>query len=352
MKIEDVLAPPVVEKSQAPSVKPQTNYKPAFDPMTMHPDDEKEIEAHKRQVPSVEPLHDIEAMTQKTISAIVGAKELDEEGKKKLHAIVKTRLNGIRDAYKTRAALEAAEGLGWSGGELTQALEEIEKTYGKLEAAGVEKAQREKREYVAKRAARFVSGSSEAEAEADSDVPPQDTDGSSLQRRRPSAPSAAGQRFQKSAGPSPARLRELPAAETSESPLPAQGEPPAPRPMRKREKVRDVVAPRKLSGPVEELEGMTIADFRRLGSTGEEAAAEVGERLKLLEDQSYGLRLKGIAAWRRSPLYETYVSVISEAMQSEGGMEAVLRAHKSAGEEMLTLEEVRALIKLNGILRV
>ena len=97
---------------------------------------------------------------------------------------------------------------------------------------------------------------------------------------------------------------------------------------------------------------MTIADFRRLGSTGEEAAGEIQERFQLLEEQSYAARLKGISAWRRSPLYETYVSVVSEALQGGLGLEAVLRSHESSGEEMFKLEEMKALVKLNGMLRV
>ncbi|HBL39691.1 TPA: hypothetical protein DDZ10_03415 [Candidatus Uhrbacteria bacterium] len=318
-----------------------------FDPVMVHAEDEKEIEAHKENVPSTKPLHDMEAVAQRTMQAIKAAGTLNEEGKKKLHAIVKTRLNGLRDAYKTRAALEATEGLGWSGGELTQALEAIEKMYAELEAAGVEKAQREKREYVANRVARFASNGAE-------------TNGMSVKAPSASAPAAAAD-YVLTESPPPAFKKGRAGDQADSAPqLPSSNMPfvsarqtsTLPPSLKRKGKVRDVTAPRKLSGPVEELAGMTIADFRRLGSTGEEAAGEIQERFQLLEEQSYAARLKGISAWRRSPLYETYVSVVSEALQGGLGLEAVLRSHESSGEEMFKLEEMKALVKLNGMLRV
>ena len=318
-----------------------------FDPVMVHAEDEKEIEAHKEKVPSTKPLHDMEAVAQRTMQAIKAAGTLNEEGKKKLHAIVKTRLNGLRDAYKTRAALEAAEGLSWSGGELTQALEAIEKMYAELEAAGVEKAQREKREYVANRVARFASNGAE-------------TNGMSVKAPSASAPAAAAD-YVLTESPPPAFKKGRAGDQADSAPqLPSSNMPfvsarqtsTLPPSLKRKGKVRDVTAPRKLSGPVEELAGMTIADFRRLGSTGEEAAGEIQEHFQLLEEQSYAARLKGISAWRRSPLYETYVSVVSEALQGGLGLEAVLRSHESSGEEMFKLEEMKALVKLNGMLRV
>ncbi len=317
-----------------------------FDPVTIHADDEKDIEAHKEKVPSVEPLHDIEMATQKTMQAIDATGALDEEGKKKLHAIVKTRLNGLRDAYKTRAALEAVEGLGWSGGGLTQAIEAIEKTFVELEASGEEKAQREKREYVAKRAARFTLGTTEEEG-MPAKAPLTSGSAGKLPPKFGTATSPNGRGHLVGRGSPNLTATSKTSGALSRVPR----EIPIPLPRSASSKVRDVAAPRKLSGPVEELAVMTIADFRRLGSTGEEAAEEIQERFQLLEEQSYAVRLKGVSAWRRSPLYETYVSIISEALQGGLGLEAVLRVHADAGEEMFKLEEIKALVKLNGMLR-
>ncbi|KKW36866.1 MAG: Hedgehog/intein hint domain protein [Candidatus Giovannonibacteria bacterium GW2011_GWA2_53_7] len=309
------LPPRTRVKFEAPVEPVQTPVKPpVFDPTTMSPDDDVELKAHEEKIPKVAPLHDIDTATERAIGAIDASKGLDEEGKKKLHAIVKTRLKGIRDPYKTRSALESSEGLAWKGGELSQALEAIENVYSKLEAEGVLKAEQEKRAYVDKRIARFIH-----DEEKDSGDVSQDTDGRVLPRA-------------------------LPAETTVQSPSLPQ--------LKKKGKMRDVMAPRKLSGPIEELSSMTISDFRRWGSKAQESAEEVKERIGLLEEESYAKRLAGLSAWRRSPLYQTYVSVVSEAMQGGQSIAGVLHSHASSGEEMLTEEEVRALIKLNGTLRV
>jgi hypothetical protein len=97
---------------------------------------------------------------------------------------------------------------------------------------------------------------------------------------------------------------------------------------------------------------MTVESFRRLGNSAEESANEILERVKLLEEESYGRRLNGISAWRRSALYATYVALVSESMRDGKAIELILADHKSSGENTLTLEEVRAILKLNRTLRV
>lgn len=127
---------------------------------------------------------------------------------------------------------------------------------------------------------------------------------------------------------------------------------PVPPPMPVKAQVRDVAAPRRLSGPLEELAEMSLAQFRRLGARPEDAAKEILETLDRLQAESYGRRLEGIAAWRKSPLFTASVALAAEAVQSGKTIAEVLHAHKAAREDTLSEAEWHAIIALNERVRV
>lgn len=294
-----------------------------FDATTIHPDDEKEVAAHQEKVPQLSPVHDVDEATRrvmKTLEDVVGEDETSERWHQ-LHAIVKTRLKGIRDPYQTRSALESKDGLALTDGPLSRVLEVIEDMVNELDQAGVLKVEKEREAYVQKRVERFQASQPTTEelasapvASEETSVIESDTSGTAVR-----APSAV---------------------------------PVRPLPVKKKEKIRDIVAPRTLSGPVEELGAMTLADFRRMGSTPDACVAEVTERIGLLEGDSYAKRLAGIAAWRKSPLMRMYTLLLREALEGGQPLLGILEDHRASGEDVLTQAEVQALSRLNGTLRV
>ncbi|MDA1038520.1 MAG: hypothetical protein O2877_02410 [bacterium] len=318
-----VTAPVVTEPKAVMSVPKEvvttpveTTPKKTFDATTIHPNDEKEIEEHQARIPTAGPLNDINKAIAEVIKALPKVKEYGSEDRMRLEGLVKTRLNGVRDAYATRAILEESKetgGLAMEGSDLSTTLGVIEGVFDRLNLAVQESSDKDREAFVAKRQARHM----------DEPVLP----------RVSAIRTSSEQQFEK-------QRREK------------AKEPVGPKPLVvKKGKIKDIVAPRRLSGPLEELGEMSISEFRRLGQGIEDSANGVLERINLLQDESYGRRLDGISAWRKSPIYQTYTSLVTEAMQDQKPIEDVLAQHKSAGEDTLTKEEVQAFIKLNSSLR-
>lgn len=113
----------------------------------------------------------------------------------------------------------------------------------------------------------------------------------------------------------------------------------------------DIQPVRRLVGPVDELANMTPAEFRRLSTTPADAVQKIEDILATLERQNYEDRVKGIQAWRQSPMNQLYVSMTTAALMDGSGVAEVAAKRRSAGEESLSPAEIRALSALNERLR-
>lgn len=107
----------------------------------------------------------------------------------------------------------------------------------------------------------------------------------------------------------------------------------------------------KLTGPIDELREMNLADFRRLSADPVTAAASIKGKIKLLEDDSYSQRLSGIKAWRESFINKLYLEIGQESIVKHNSIEAVIAERKNAGAEYLSNEEFNAIMDLNKDLR-
>lgn len=67
-------------------------------------------------------------------------------------------------------------------------------------------------------------------------------------------------------------------------------------------------------GPIEELEKMTVEDFRRLSDDPVYGAEELLKKFTALKEESYPLFLKGLKAWYNSPLYLDYQNILSQTI--------------------------------------
>ena len=118
-----------------------------------------------------------------------------------------------------------------------------------------------------------------------------------------------------------------------------------------RPKMEDVSFAPKLMGPIDELQHMTIIDFRRLGPKPEIATSKIEDRIKILEQESFAKRLEGIAAWKQSEPYRLYEKILVESARQSVPYNLVAEQMASGGQATLTKEEIRAIIKLNEMLR-
>lgn len=303
----EAIGEPVSLEAFAEKAPSFSSSRPIFDATTIHPDDALEVEAHKTRLPKVEVLHDLDTAVEEAMETVKAS--VPEDVKERTRSVVRTRLSGIRDPYATRDALEKPiedGGAGLSGTPLTIVLQTIGEVYGRMDASARSQKMDERQAYVDARVARHL-------AKAPSP--------SVIEASRPTLTSP-----------------EPPSSELK--PLPRQ----APR-------MRDVAPTRRLSGPVEEIANMGLAEFRRLGDTPDEASTELLDRLALLEEESYGKRLEGISAWRRSPVYAMYVGLVNEAMKTGQPMETIVKSHATAKDGMMNAQELQAILSLNRKLK-
>ena len=112
-------------------------------------------------------------------------------------------------------------------------------------------------------------------------------------------------------------------------------------------KMADVKKVSKLIGPVEELGTMGIIEFRRLSSDPNEAIIKVLNTLDLLEETDYEDRIKGIVAWRKSPVNKLYVSLVQDALTNAMTVADAAAKKRNAGDESLSAAEIDAIVGLN-----
>lgn len=119
-----------------------------------------------------------------------------------------------------------------------------------------------------------------------------------------------------------------------------------------RERVMTDVQPvKRLMGPVDELGSMTPTEFRRLSTVPADAVQKIEDILATLEQHAYEERVRGIAAWRKSPMHQLYVTMTTTALMQGIAVAEVAAKRRSAGEESLSPAEIRAVSGLNEKLR-
>ncbi len=113
----------------------------------------------------------------------------------------------------------------------------------------------------------------------------------------------------------------------------------------------DVQPVRRLVGPVEELATMTPVEFRRLSTVPADAVQKIEDMLATLERQGYEERLRGIAAWRKSPMNQLYIVMLTSALSQGVAVAEIAAKRRASGEESLSPAEIRAVSELNERVR-
>lgn len=119
-----------------------------------------------------------------------------------------------------------------------------------------------------------------------------------------------------------------------------------------RPRVADITLPTSVVGPVEELADIDLKEFRRLASDPSSAADKILEKIELLEEESWQLRVDGIRAWQKSPTYQLYVEVGRECVESGLSVEEVIRLRQKANRPFILFDEFQAINSLNNKLAI
>ncbi len=112
--------------------------------------------------------------------------------------------------------------------------------------------------------------------------------------------------------------------------------------------MQDVRPPVHLVGLAEELEGMTLAEFRRMAKDPDQAAEKILQKLDTLQQESFEQWTEGVIAWRRSPLQQLYLKLVAESFASGKPVAQLAQEKRTTDPEMPSAEELGALIELNS----
>ena len=137
-------------------------------------------------------------------------------------------------------------------------------------------------------------------------------------------------------------------------PRPLSPPKPVAAPSPKMQDVRPAMPPTpaaRLTGPVQELGVLTLADFRRLAVDPVEACRKITDKLDVLEENSYAQRIAGIKAWQGSDVYKRYLEVINAAFSGGKPIANAIADSQASGRETPTEREVRAIMELNRQLK-
>ena len=110
----------------------------------------------------------------------------------------------------------------------------------------------------------------------------------------------------------------------------------------------EVQPPVRLTGLTDELANMTMADFRRLAKTPEQAVEKIRQKLETLTNESFDRWVEGVEAWRKSPIQQQYLKIVAESFAQGRQVAQTAEAKHEADPDMPTPAELGAIIALNS----
>lgn len=143
-----------------------------------------------------------------------------------------------------------------------------------------------------------------------------------------------------------AKIKEAMQASRPEKIAPKLSAPSLP-PTDARARLTDVKYVPKLLSAVDELKTMGIEEFRRLSSRPDEARKKLEDKIMALRDNSEEERIAGIDAFRKSPLFTLYRTMLEEALATSTAIAEISAKRRNAGLESLSPGEVKAIILAN-----
>lgn len=104
----------------------------------------------------------------------------------------------------------------------------------------------------------------------------------------------------------------------------------------------------RLTGPIQELKSLTLAEFRRIAKDPELAAQKIIQRIEILGQESFEKRVEGIKAWQGCPLQRDYFKLVAESFRTGNPVAQVAETQRLAGQDVPTPAEIAAIISLNS----
>ncbi len=105
-----------------------------------------------------------------------------------------------------------------------------------------------------------------------------------------------------------------------------------------------------LIGLVGELRALSVSELRRLSKDPKESMRKILQKIETLGQESFEKKVEGIRAFQQSPLQTAYLQLVGESFRSMKPVIALAEEKRKAGEDILSPEEIGAIIQLNSAL--
>ncbi len=117
-------------------------------------------------------------------------------------------------------------------------------------------------------------------------------------------------------------------------------------------RVDGVRAAGRMMGLDDELAGMTLEAFRRLSKSPEQAILKIQQKFDTLHQESFERWTDGVMAWRRSPLQQTYLNLVTESFKAGMPVAQLAQSRRETDPSIPTPEELGAIVHLNASLEL
>ncbi len=169
----------------------------------------------------------------------------------------------------------------------------------------------------------------------------------------PATPPPAPPKPQPTPPPTAPQPRPIPSDEPHELYGQPAEEMPRIRPLRSdKPHVVDIRQPSQVIGPVEEIRQIDLKEFRRMGTNPTESAEKVKEKIDLLEEESWEMRVQGIRAWKESPVFSLYVAIGRASLDTNSSVENIIIKRTEEQKAFLLAEEFYAINELNMSMQI
>lgn len=109
-----------------------------------------------------------------------------------------------------------------------------------------------------------------------------------------------------------------------------------------------IAAPQRLIGLTEEIGNMTWAIFRRMSKDPAQASERILQQLNTLKQESFEQWTGGVAAWRASPIQQSYLKLVAQSFAAGKPVAEMVEENRSADASLPSGAEIAALIALNA----
>jgi hypothetical protein len=103
---------------------------------------------------------------------------------------------------------------------------------------------------------------------------------------------------------------------------------------------------------VEELGGLDLENFRRMGPNATDRTSEIGEKIELLSEESLPRRFAGLDAWHESSVFKLYTGLGVESIFYQKPLSEVIVDRQVQNKDTIEQSEFDAINNLNQELTI